>query len=307
MQPRNVNMFYFLELLAGYSDVDHILATNEIIEMMLEKYQVKIERRTVYSYINTLMFFGFDISTYDDNGKGYYLRSIYFNEAEIRMLIHGLYLDPECGRSDARNISEKLQKFLSVYKRRQYGYLAEKKKLTAAFSAEQTELLLKAYEEGKRISFGYSEYVFENDRVCEKKNRCETDVLGVEPKGGMFYAECDICGEKRHIGAELMHDISLTDEPAQNGAGASADEPLKVIVKCRDEAINDIMHDFVNRVRILTHKNNSFTAVIDMDRESVLPWALKNLALCEVLEPKELRERIIGAIKNSGYCAGSGM
>ena len=59
MQPRNVNMFYFLELLAGYSDVDHILATNEIIEMMLEKYQVKIERRTVYSYINTLMFFWF--------------------------------------------------------------------------------------------------------------------------------------------------------------------------------------------------------------------------------------------------------
>ena len=299
MQPQKVNMFYLLELLTEYSDEDHILSANEILELMREKYGIKLERRAVYSYVNTLMFLGCDISTYDDNGKGYYLKTGYFDEKEVRLLIHGLYLNPECGKGDVSGLIGKLQKFLSVYKRASYDGTIGRKGVSAV-SYDTAELLIRAAEEGKRVSFGYMEHGFENGHLCSYEQRREAAAHDILIREGAFSIEyTDDSGEMHRIGTDKMKDVRLLDGASEERRKES--ESAAVTVKCREYILNELINDFGDKAHILTHKNNSFTAVLETDRESFEQWALKHIEHCEVIEPKSMRDRLISAIRESGY------
>lgn len=75
-----------LEFLEEYSDANHVMSMKEIPAKMESDYGLKPDRRTIYSGIATLLDFGYDISTYDENGKGYFLRERDFEPYEITML-----------------------------------------------------------------------------------------------------------------------------------------------------------------------------------------------------------------------------
>jgi len=75
MLTEKANAICLLEVLKEYSDAEHILPMREIIAKMQSLYGIKIDRRTVYGAVALLIELGYDISIYEDNGVGYYLRS----------------------------------------------------------------------------------------------------------------------------------------------------------------------------------------------------------------------------------------
>lgn len=291
MQPQKVNMFYLLELLTECSDEDHVLTTNEILELLRERYGVKLERRSVYSYVNTLMFLGIDIAAYEGSGKGYYLRSGYFTEEEIRMLIHGIYLAPECGRGDMRVLTDKLQRFLSGYKRRSYRGLTESKQ-SSGVSKEIYARLFDAVCEGSCISFLYPEYTLKDGHIKKNMTRHECGVDNINAENGA----AAICGGRRFF-TEFMEDVSVTDKPYRRAEDAENAEDI--IVKCSEELLGAVIEEF--GARVLTSRNGKFTAVIAESAERFMPWAMANMSRCEVIEPVSLRDAIIGEIKGSAY------
>lgn len=298
MQPQKVNMFYLLKVLTEYSDEDHILTANGIIDLMHSEYGIKLERRAVYSYVNTLLFLGCDISSYDDNGKGYYLKRGYFDEKEVRMLIHGAYLNPECGRGELRELIKKLQKFLSVYKRVTYD--PADRRLMPAVRTETADKLIRAAESGMHVELEYTEHGFENGRVCSSEAVCEADGADIELQDGAFFVYCsDGSGKRRRIGADRIRNVRLADGGA--GKNRKETESAVVKVKCSECILEELTDDFGSAAHILTFKNGSFTAIIETDPESFEPWALKNIGHCEVIEPNALRNGIIDAIRASGY------
>ena len=74
MLTEKANAICLLEVLKEYSDAEHILPMREIIAKMQSLYGIKIDRRTVYGAVALLIELGYDISLYEDNGVGYYLR-----------------------------------------------------------------------------------------------------------------------------------------------------------------------------------------------------------------------------------------
>jgi hypothetical protein len=69
------NAICLLEILREYSDERHILTMKDLISKLNAIYGLKPDRRTVYSAVALLIDLGYDISIYEDNGTGYYLRS----------------------------------------------------------------------------------------------------------------------------------------------------------------------------------------------------------------------------------------
>ena len=80
------NIICILRILEDYSDEDHILNAREIQEKMSALYGTSPDRRTVYGLIDALIGLGYDISTHEENGRGYYLRVKDFDKADIRLL-----------------------------------------------------------------------------------------------------------------------------------------------------------------------------------------------------------------------------
>ena len=189
IQPHKLSMFYILELLREFSDPEHILTTNELLSLLSEKYGVSLERRTVYKYMDALMYLGYDISDFDENGKGYYLRRRTLEEDDVKRLIFSAYMSPLCGRGDAARIAEKLMELQSRYKRRDCGRIIgedpynvrERMKLF-----ENVDKLLYTAENGLEAEIGYT--VFElADGVPEEKTFCKTSYRRLSHHLKVFY------------------------------------------------------------------------------------------------------------------------
>jgi predicted DNA-binding transcriptional regulator YafY len=88
------NTICLLEILKEFSDSEHILTMKEILLKMNLVYGINPDRRTVYSSIALLNDMGYDISDYEDNGKGYYLRSRDFEQSEVMLLADAVYSFP---------------------------------------------------------------------------------------------------------------------------------------------------------------------------------------------------------------------
>lgn len=80
------NVICLLNIFKEYSDEKHILSMKEIIANMKSIYDIDIDRRTVYGAVDVLNCLGYDISSYNENKQGYYLRERDFEQSEIQML-----------------------------------------------------------------------------------------------------------------------------------------------------------------------------------------------------------------------------
>ena len=91
MLTEKANAICLLEVLKEYSDAEHILPMREIIAKMQSLYGIKIDRRTVYGAVALLIELGYDISLYEDNGVGYYLRERELEPSEVLLLTDAVY------------------------------------------------------------------------------------------------------------------------------------------------------------------------------------------------------------------------
>ena len=123
MLTEKANAICLLEVLREYSDAEHILPMREIIGKMQSLYGIKIDRRTVYGAVALLIELGYDISIYEDNGVGYYLRSRELEQSEVLLLTDAVYSFPFIPAKQTEQLVQKLQKQLSVHQRKRYRYL----------------------------------------------------------------------------------------------------------------------------------------------------------------------------------------
>ena len=123
MLTEKANAICLLEVLKEYFDAEHILPMREIITKMQSLYGIKIDRRTVYGAVALLIELGYDISIYEDNGVGYYLRSRELEQSEVLLLTDAVYPFPFTPAKQTEQLVQKLQKQLSIHQRKRYRYL----------------------------------------------------------------------------------------------------------------------------------------------------------------------------------------
>ena len=74
-------------VLVEYTDENHWLSTKELTKILEDEYGLTAERRTIYANIDLLKEYGYDISTWQENGVGYYLKSHRFSPEEVNWMI----------------------------------------------------------------------------------------------------------------------------------------------------------------------------------------------------------------------------
>ena len=112
------NILCVLRILEDYSDEDHILNAREIQEKMSAIYGTSPDRRTIYGLIDALIGLGYDISTHEENGKGYFLRVRDFDKADIRLLTDAVKAFEYISKNQTDELVEKLVNKLSVHERK---------------------------------------------------------------------------------------------------------------------------------------------------------------------------------------------
>lgn len=113
------NILYILNVLKKYSDEEHVLTSIDIQKMVEEIYKVRIDPRTIRRNISLLKEkFEYDISTRQENGKGYYINKnpeTDFEQGEIRAIIDNFSYANYIVSSIAKSIIEKYKNMQNIY------------------------------------------------------------------------------------------------------------------------------------------------------------------------------------------------
>ena len=259
------NAICLLELLKEYSDSDNILGMKDILSKMQMIYGIKPDRRTIYSAIGILMDLGYDISTYEENGAGYFLRERDFEPSEILLLTDAVYAFPFIPAKQSEELIKKLQKQLSLPKRKNYRHLTivrREKKTDNKQTFWNIDVLDNAIQERKQVSFTYLQFGI-NKRLLPRREKPYTvNPYGMVYMNEHYYLICNMCGyDKTSLyRIDRMKDISILDEswsrPFESKADiqdtiyafTSAPEDIEMI--CDNVILDDVIDKFGSEVRI---------------------------------------------------------
>lgn len=111
---QKLKIFYILDYLQRNSHADHPVRAAELMQM-LEQYDIRCERKTVYSDIAALQDYGIDIESIPGKNGGYYIASRNFELPELKLLIDAVQSSRFLTERKSRELIEKLCRECSVH------------------------------------------------------------------------------------------------------------------------------------------------------------------------------------------------
>ena len=172
---KKIIILYILQILRKYTDSNHTMTQQQIVEKLLSDYGLEVNRSTVKRNIEDLIHAGFDIQyrevtrTQVDKKTGqkeensiytdlYYQHD--FTEAELHMLIDGLLFSRSVPYKQRKQLIDKLGKLSSVYFNQRMNHM----RCMSEDSPQNSQLfytidvLDEAITEGKQVELTYGYY-----------------------------------------------------------------------------------------------------------------------------------------------------
>ena len=314
MSNKKTSALALLKVLEEHSDEDHIISQPDLLNLIDTIYDVKLDRRTLYSNINILRSFGYDISTYSNNGKGYYLRGRRFKESEIFLLCNAVHSSNYIPINSSKELINKLLSTQSKHFKSSFRntvYVENNSKTNNKEFFINVELLLKAIKQKKVISFDYMHY---NTKKELEKRRDElyrlspTYLIYINEKTYLI-GKADGYNDFVHYRVDKMKNIHFTDEKyikvdkdqdpyeyAKSKIYMFHGDNERITIKCDYRILDDIIDIFGNNLNI--HKEDDhFKAIVKSSRQGIIYLALQFINYMEVLDPLDLREEIKNTLK----------
>lgn len=315
MAEKKYSPFALLDILIRNTDEEHILTAKQLQDQLLQLYDLDLERRTIYSNIDILEQYGYQISRYEDNGKGYYLKKRQFEPSEILLLCNAIHASHFISSKQSDALITKLLETQSKYQSKQYKdsvYLPNTQKTNNTALLETISCVSKAIQERKMISFTYLQY----NRQKELVPRREKPYI-VEPRYLVYSDEKPymIVTSLNHKGfihyrLDKINNTKILEEPstplpkeldayeyAKNKLFMFAGEMEPVTFRCQERIMDHMIDLFGTDIIVIPGKDNTFAIRIQTSRTGAKYLAQLYLDSLEIVEPSDLRKEFTQELK----------
>ena len=118
-ENQKLKLLYISKILYEQTDEDHPISTVELIKQ-LGSYDIKAERKSIYTDIEALKDFGLDIGYNSSRTSGgYFLMSREFELAELKMLVDMVQASRFLSAKKSRDLIKKLENLTDIHEARQ--------------------------------------------------------------------------------------------------------------------------------------------------------------------------------------------
>ena len=314
LYEKNGNVLYILNVLKKYSDESHMLSAAEIQRKVEEIYDVKVDPRTIRRNINLLKYkLEYDISTREENGKGYYItrnQETDFEPGEIRAIIDNFSYANYIVPSIAKNIIKKCKNMQNVYENRKlnnYQIFSRDSKTENMEVIKNIEDIAEAIQNLNKIQFEYWKYGFENklEKVIVSKpkvapyaivyNNQEFYLIGIkEGNEDFYYYRLDRIKNIKHL--EEKRTVRKTSRDVQEFAESTVEmfggKKEKIEANCDMMLLDAVIEEFGKNIEIQKIDENIFKINLETNSFGFKMWAMRNIDLVEVIKPLELRNEM---------------
>ena len=319
-----------MQILEYYSDVNHPLTQEEIINKLYDDYGIEAERKAVGRNVQLLQdMFERDSMTKtataivieSDKRKGTYIDKRLFEDAELRLLIDGVLASKHISEKYSKDLIEKLSSLSNKYFRSNVKHVYsvkdwDKTENKALFW--NIEVIDEAIEKCRQITFDYNKYGA--DKKLHKTSSHTASpyqlVLHNQHYYLVFYNEK--WHNVGHFRLDKITQINIIDKPItpirsvkgyENGLDYKkyatslpymfTDEVERITFICDECVIDQVVDWFGKKIAISDFGGEKYEVTVTASPNAMEYWALQYLNYVEIKSPTELRERIKQNLKTA--------
>ena len=169
-----LRVLYLYQLLLRHTDAEHPISTKELIDMMENCYQIKLHRTTIPKYIDILNAAGLEVIEIRSREKRYYLNDRLFELPEVKLLIDAVQSSKFISANKSQELISKLMTLTSeanAAKLQHNLYITGRVKSDNEKGYYFVEAINGAINEGKKISFLYTDYNARKEKVLKNNGQ----------------------------------------------------------------------------------------------------------------------------------------
>ena len=159
IEGKKATILLVLKVLEEYSDENHYLTHQNIIDKIDELYGIELERKSIASSIVLLEELDYDIVKGPKGGFALLSRNL--ESSEVTFLVDAIFSSKSISGKQAKELATKISSGLSKYDRKTYEYLNKSSEVSRTSNAEifyNIEIINEAIKRNKWIGFQYIDY-----------------------------------------------------------------------------------------------------------------------------------------------------
>lgn len=311
-------LFPIYQILHDETDDDRFLTQPQILSLLEARYQISLDRRTLYDQIGYLNFYGIEVETFQENRKGYRLLTRLFEKEEVAILIHLL--------QGATFIPEQLTKGL-ISKVLSTQSTMNQKDLQLhplVYQAHKTSnkqminvilLIIEAITHNHPIQLDYLRY---NLRKKLEDRRIRPYVLHpyyIVNWNEKLYLICkhDIYKEIAFYRIDKMRNVKILHSRERYPLNKAIDpysyvsrrpymyqgEMVECTLRCQNQILDDVIDEFGQEIFIREDGFEHFILKLSITKTGLLYWVAQFHDRIEILEPKTLRQDYLNILEKT--------
>lgn len=317
-ESKKLALIRTLQIFRRYSDIDHPLTQDNIVEILSKDYGIEIERKAVGRNISLLKEAGYDIESVR---QGSYLATREFDDSELHLLIDSVLSSRHITAGQSKNLIGRLSELSNKYFKSHIKYVYSvndwnKTDNQALFL--NIELIDEAIEKSLQIQYEYNKYGV--DKKLHKSSFARVSPYQLILHNQRYYlmAYNEYWHQIKFHRIDHMTNMKLTDKKAiplksvegyENGVDFKRisssmpymfSENFEHIEFIADAKIVDNIYDwFGDGADMKTIDDDKITVRVYASTDAMEYWAMQYLKFIEIVSPASLRERIKENIENA--------
>lgn len=317
--------FVILDILQQYTDSEHKLSQNDIIEILETEYDMKADRKSVKRNITTLMEMGYPIEFRETlrrypNKDGiledsYILSDFWidreFADSELRLLIDSLLFSKHIPYSQCKDLVEKLEGLSNRYFRSRIRFISTLPETTPQNKElfYTIEVLDEAIAKGKQVSFIYNSYGTDKKLHPKREQEYIVNPYQMAATNGRYYliGNYDKYNNVAHYRLDRITGIRMLDTPVKpvrqvegmkNGLYLPthmaehlymfSGGSIPVTFRMKKTILNDVIDWFGTEIAFSEEKEDEVTARVTVNWHAMRHWALQYCRHIKILAPADL-------------------
>lgn len=305
-----------LEILKEYTDAEHRLTQQQIIDKLKLFYNMDCDRRSVRNNIQSLKDMGYEIVT----TQGCYLVEREFDDAELRMLIDSVLFSKNLSSTQAKRLIEKLKGLGNRYFHAKVSHVSNLPELFHTSNKQvmiALDVLNDAIEEKRKVSFIYNSYGTDFKLHPKRREPYIVNPYQLVANNGRYYliGNYDKYDNLSHYRLDRITSITMLSESAKpkkeiqefsQGWSLPAHmaehiymfsgESVTVKFITNEDMMDSLIDWFGNGFRVEKQADGQMLVTVKCNEAAMKYWALQYGEYVEIKEPTRLREAVREAV-----------
>lgn len=321
-QSKNTLILNILSILEKYTDKNHRLNQQEIVELLKSEYNMVVDRKSITRNIDNLLESDYEIDCDEsDRGKGKKKNTIRtnfyierdFDDSELRFLIDGIIFSRLISQNQKRGLIKKLENLSN-----RYFKTSMRKIETANNDGDKNEdlffnieIIAEAIEKKRKIKFNYYTYDINKKLIPRIDNDGNDKVYVANPyqmvaTNGRYYLVCTTneYSDVSNLRVDRITNIEILDEKAEySGVLKDYDIPKHMVehiymmsgeseivtFRFNSKILKDVIDWFGNDISLKEIKNKDIIdATVKVNVNAMKFWAMQYGENVTITSPKKL-------------------